>query len=217
MFIVTLSIDHFIESFATTFLHITCEDRLMMMMMNNGLDSQCYAIIGMCGLGYWQGVHSLREPGTRWNPIPRDCAYHRTVGCIKHPSKDSFCPFMPGRQRVIYEGPPSRICIGFIECFTTTFLHTHHSLFAIKWVDEDDWWGWGWLERKARRDKIHQKDYIKIRPEAPGVWAKNLIPVKIISMLNKLIVPLQWHNMSWNYQQAHWIEASTEKWNTCMF
>ena len=34
------------------------------------------------------------------------------------------------------------------------------------------WWGWGWLETKARR---HQKDYIEIRPEAPGVWTKDLI------------------------------------------
>ena len=37
------------------------------------------------------------------------------------------------------------------------------------------WWGWGWLERKARRHQIHQKDYIEIRPEAPGVWTKDLI------------------------------------------
>ena len=29
------------------------------------------------------------------------------------------------------------------------------------------WWGWGWLARK--------QDYIEIRPEAPGVWTKNLI------------------------------------------
>ena len=35
-----------------------------------------------------------------------------------------------------------------IECFTTTFLHTHS---WINWGDEDDWWGWGWLDRKARR------------------------------------------------------------------
>ena len=42
----------------------------------------------------------------------------------------------------------------------------------LNWVNEDDWWGWGWLERKARR----QKDYIKIRPEAPGVGAKDWIP-----------------------------------------
>ena len=36
------------------------------------------------------------------------------------------------------------------------------------------WWWWGWLERKARRHSIHQKYYIKIRPEAPGVWTKDL-------------------------------------------
>ena len=61
----------------------------------------------------------------------------------------------------------------FSEYFTTNFLHTHTWL---NWVDEDDWWGWGWLERKARRHKIHQKDYIKIRHEAPGVRAKELDP-----------------------------------------
>ena len=27
---------------------------------------------------------------------------------------------------------------GFIECFTTTFLHTHHSLTWLNWLDEDD-------------------------------------------------------------------------------
>ena len=38
--------------------------------------------------------------------------------------------------------------IWFIECFTTTFLHTRHSLLAkLAWwgwlmIDEDDWWGW---------------------------------------------------------------------------
>ena len=36
---------------------------------------------------------------------------------------------------------------GFIECFMTTFLLTHSWL---NWVDEDDWRGWGWPERKAR-------------------------------------------------------------------
>ena len=39
------------------------------------------------------------------------------------------------------------IWIYFILCFTTTFLHTHS---WINWVDADDWWGWGWLARKAR-------------------------------------------------------------------
>ena len=32
--------------------------------------------------------------------------------------------------------------------FTTTFLHTHS---LLNWVYEDAWWGWGWLEIKARR------------------------------------------------------------------
>ena len=35
----------------------------------------------------------------------------------------------------------------------------------------------GWLERKATRNYlIHQQYYIKMRPEARGVWAKDLIP-----------------------------------------
>ena len=37
------------------------------------------------------------------------------------------------------------------------------------------WWGGGWLARKARRHWVHQKYYIEIRPEAPRVWAKDLI------------------------------------------
>ena len=27
------------------------------------------------------------------------------------------------------------VCMGFIECFTTTFLHIHS---LLNWVDEDD-------------------------------------------------------------------------------
>ena len=46
----------------------------------------------------------------------------------------------------------------------------------LNWVDEDDWWGWGWLERKARRHYLHQTDHIEIRPESPGVRAKDFIP-----------------------------------------
>ena len=46
---------------------------------------------------------------------------------------------------------------GFIECFTTTFLHTHS---WQNWVDED-WWGWGWLEKKSQKTldtwkRLHQ-------------------------------------------------------------
>ena len=37
---------------------------------------------------------------------------------------------------------------GFNECFKTTFLHTHSWL---NWVDEDDWWGRGWLEGKTQK------------------------------------------------------------------
>ena len=55
---------------------------------------------------------------------------------------------MPGRLRIIYNGPPSRPHLvtlydmrdegrwfDFIECFTTTFLLAHSWL---NWVDEDD-------------------------------------------------------------------------------
>ena len=46
-------------------------------------------------------------------------------------------------------------------------LYDHLSAnYWLNWIDEDDWWGWVWLERKARRHKMHQKDYIKIRPKA---------------------------------------------------
>ena len=60
----------------------------------------------------------------------------------------------------------------FIECFTTTFLHTHSWL---NWVDEDDD-----EDEVGLKEKLHQKDYIEIRPEAPGMWTKdliNLIPI----------------------------------------
>ena len=63
-----------------------------------------------------------------------------------------------------------QILFGFIECFTTT---THSWLY---WVDEDDWWGWGWLERKARRHFVHQKDCMEIRFELRWVRAKDLMP-----------------------------------------
>ena len=55
----------------------------------------------------------------------------------------------------------------FIECFTTTFLRAHSWL---NWVEEDD-------DEVGLKEKpqIHQKDYIEIRPEAPGVWTKDLI------------------------------------------
>ena len=39
--------------------------------------------------------------------------------------------------------------------------------------------GWGWFERKARRHQIHQKDNIKMRSEAPGVWV-DFIPNVVI-------------------------------------
>ena len=57
--------------------------------------------------------------------------------------------------------------------FTTTCLHTHSWL---NWVDEDDEDEVD-LKEKPEDTKIHQQYYIKIRPEAPGVWAKYLINV----------------------------------------
>ena len=53
---------------------------------------------------------------------------------------------------------------GFIECFRTTFLHAHPWL---NWVDEDD---------VGLKENPENPRYIKIRPEAPGVRAKDLIP-----------------------------------------
>ena len=52
----------------------------------------------------------------------------------------------------------------FIECFTTTFLRAHSWL---NWVDEDD-------DEDEVGLKEKPKDYIEIRPEAPGVWNKGL-------------------------------------------
>ena len=65
-------------------------------------------------------------------------------------------------------GVSASLSIFCIECFTTTFLHTHSWL---NWVDEDE---------VGLKEKMHQNDYFEIRPEAPGVWAKdliNLIPI----------------------------------------
>ena len=45
------------------------------------------------------------------------------------------------------------------------------------WVDEDDDEDGVDLKEKPEDTKIHQKYYIEIRPEAPGVWAKGLINV----------------------------------------
>ena len=69
----------------------------------------------------------------------------------------------------------ARIELNLLNVLRPPFctLTTH---FWLNWVDEDDWWGWGWLERKARRHLIHRKYYIKIRPEALGVRTMDLIP-----------------------------------------
>ena len=84
---------------------------------HNGLGSQ---LLGTADLGMGRIVTS----GGAWNvqkSMPRDSTYLRTVGCIDH---------------------SPRIYLD-IKCFTNTFLHTQSWL---NWVDEDDWWGWGWLE-----------------------------------------------------------------------
>ena len=54
----------------------------------------------------------------------------------------------------------------FIECFTTTFLRAHSWL---NWVDEDDDEDEVDLKEKPEDTRYIKKDYIKIRPEAPGV------------------------------------------------
>ena len=55
--------------------------------------------------------------------------------------------------------------IGFFKPFTTTFLRAHSWL---NWVDEDD-------DEVGLKEKPEDTRYIKIRPEAPGVWTKDLI------------------------------------------
>ena len=55
----------------------------------------------------------------------------------------------------------------FIECFTTTFLLAHSWL---NWVDEDDD-----EDEVGLKEKPEDTRYIKIIPEAPGVWTKDLI------------------------------------------
>ena len=47
----------------------------------------------------------------------------------------------------------------------------------LNWVDEDDWGGWGKMAWKRIQKTLDtSNEYIEIRPEAPGVWAKDLIP-----------------------------------------
>ena len=57
--------------------------------------------------------------------------------------------------------------IRFIECFTTTFLRAHSWL---NWVDEDDDEDEVGLKEKPEDTRYIKKDYIKIRPEAPGAY-----------------------------------------------
>ena len=58
------------------------------------------------------------------------------------------------------------IWFEYIECFMTTFLHTHYSLLA-----KLGRWGWGWLERKPRRHyryiHVHQN---KTRSTGSHYW-----------------------------------------------
>ena len=92
------------------------------------------------------------------------------------------------------------LIFDFIECFTTAFLHTHSWL---NWVDEDDQ-DEVWLERKARRHYVHQRDYIEIRPEAPGVCAKDhyrSTPGNIYTLLNVVVVGTR--NNTHNTIQQH--------------
>ena len=72
----------------------------------------------------------------------------------------------------------------------TTILHTHSWLY---WVNEDDWWGWGWLERKARRH-INKRPVGQIAPPfiisflATGNWPKiKLSKVEFVQTLLKII------------------------------
>ena len=78
-------------------------------------------------------------------------------------------------QPVIYQYHELRFVYDVIECFTTTFLHTHSWL---NWVDEDDDEDEVGLKEKPEDTRYIKKItmYIDIRSEAPGVWAKDLRP-----------------------------------------
>ena len=68
-----------------------------------------------------------------------------------------------------------KLLLDTFEFLWTPFCTpTTHSW--LNWADEDDWRGWDWLERKAKRHQMHKQDYIKIRPEAPGVRARTWFP-----------------------------------------
>ena len=45
----------------------------------------------------------------------------------------------------------------------------------LNWVDEDDDEDEVGLKEKPEDTRYIKKDYIEIRPEAPGVWTKDLI------------------------------------------
>ena len=56
----------------------------------------------------------------------------------------------------------------------------------LNWIGEDE----VGLKEKTRRHQIHQKDYIEIRPEAPEVRAKDLIPnFAVIGTASRLKAP----------------------------
>ena len=67
---------------------------------------------------------------------------------------------------------PKGFDFDFIGCFTTTFLRAHSWL---NWVYEDDDEDEVGLKEKPEDTRYIKKITSKIRPEAPGVWTKNLI------------------------------------------
>ena len=73
-----------------------------------------------------------------------------------------------------------RSIFGFINVLRLHFCAlTIHSW--LNRVDEDDWWGWGWLERKARR-RYH--DSYLVGRYAPWLGSKITLTFKSIYLVN---------------------------------
>ena len=60
--------------------------------------------------------------------------------------------------------------VWFIECFSTTVLHITGQTRSMRMIVKVE------LKEKLSDTRYIKKDYIEMRHESPGVWAKDLIP-----------------------------------------